>query len=92
MISRTKVIGMTLLAVPLLLTAGCATQQDLDQLRSELRAEIRELKELTAAAQKDAAAAAQSAAEAAAASKAASQEARAASEKADRVLQQSLRK
>lgn len=92
MLCRTKTIGMAVLALPLVLTAGCATNQDLDQLRSELRAEIRELKELTLAAQRDAAAAAQSAAEAAAASKSASQEARAASQKADRVLQESLRK
>ncbi len=92
MIGRTKVIGMAVLALPLVLASGCATQQDLDQLRSELRSEIRALKEMTAAAQKDAAAAARSAAEAAAASKSASQEARAASDKADRVLQQSLRK
>ncbi|MDJ0982015.1 MAG: hypothetical protein QNI94_10340 [Kiloniellales bacterium] len=85
MICRTKRIGLAALALPLVLAAGCATNEDLDQLRSELRAEIRELKEMTAAAQRDAAAARQSAAEAAAASTAAS-------DKADRVLRQSLRK
>ncbi len=85
MICRTKGIGLAVLALPIVLAAGCATNQDLDQLRSELRAEIRELKEMTAAAQRDAAAARQSAAEAAAASTAAS-------DKADRVLRQSLRK
>ena len=85
MTCSTKTISMALLALPLLLAAGCATNEDLDQLRSELRAEIRELKEMTAAAQRDAAAARQSAAEAAAASTAAS-------DKADRVLRQALRK
>ena len=85
MISRTKAIGLAVLALPLVLAAGCATNEDLDQLRSSLRAEIRELKEITAAAQRDAAAARQSAAEAAAASTAAS-------DKADRVLRQALRK
>ena len=85
MTCSTKTISAAVLALPLLLAAGCATNEDLDQLRSELRAEIRELKEMTAAAQRDAAAARQSAAEAAAASTAAS-------DKADRVLRQALRK
>lgn len=70
-----------IIAAPLLLLAGCATQTDLDALRSE----VSEAKAMAESAQRDAVTAAAEARRAAEA-------AQAASEKADRILKESLRK
>lgn len=69
------------LALPLFVLAGCASQADLDALRDE----VTKSQELAQNAD-------QSAAASAAEARRAADEAKAASEKADRIYQQSLRK
>jgi len=81
-------------AVPLVLLAGCATQQETASQTEldTLRADVEQLRGEVRAAQESAAAASARADQAARAAEAAAADARAASEKADRIYRQSLRK
>jgi outer membrane murein-binding lipoprotein Lpp len=77
-----------IVAVPLVLLAGCATQKDIDALRSE----VMKSQEMARAAEQSAAEAAAQARKAAEEAARAADEATAASKKADSIFRESLRK
>lgn len=90
-----KVAIALIVASPMLLTAGCAMQSDVDALRAEidaLNSDMARTHDMAQEAARDADVAAMEARTAANAGEQAAVEAKTAREKADRIYRQSLRK